>query len=183
MTTASHRVPMALAICPYMTTASHSVPTPLTTCLYMTTLSHRVSPVLTTCLYTTSSSHRVLTVLTICLYMTSLSHKVPMYSPVGCTPPNQAKHKEAAQWKKKCCIGMAIATKTTGFLLLSRCPFLYLPLFSAFSASLPFSRPIPSLYWTAGQPGHLTFPPTPPTDHSQPLRATGRAGLCWINNG
>ena len=68
--------------------------------------------------------------------------------------------------QKICCIGMAIATKTTGFLLLSRCPFLYLPLFSAFSASLPFSRPIPSLYWTAGQPDQLTAPPTPPTDHT-----------------
>ena len=61
---------------------------------------------------------------------------------------------------------MAIATKTTGFLLLSRCPFLYLPLFSAFSASLPFSRPIPSLYWTAWQPDQLISPPTPPTDHT-----------------
>ena len=80
---------------------------------------------------------------------------------------DQAKHKQAAQRKKSaaipgalffgghserqfhaghqkiCCIGMAIATKTTGFLLLSRCPFLYLPLFSAFSASLPFSRELP----------------------------------------
>ena len=79
------------------------VHTVLTTCLYMTTVNQRVSPVPTTCLYMTAVSHRVPTVLTTCLYMTDVSHKVPMYSPVGCTPPNQAKHKEAAQREKICC--------------------------------------------------------------------------------
>ena len=67
--------------------------------------------------------------------------------------------------EKSWCIGMATATE--GVLCSSLCPFLYLPLFLSFSASLPLPRPFPSFQRTLlGSSGHLTPSPTPPIGHT-----------------